>query len=126
MNPVTKSFVISSPIALHLSSVLLHWLGARLDPQGMLDDFPRYAQHVRGFPREDVLVRAEEVDKHVFLFGREGGVDMHHLAVIAARVDEDLLGLLGWLKRSRSFLGVRRLFIDHLVDGWETHGGDDC
>ena len=56
------------------TQTLLH----RLDLQGVLGDFPRYAWHVRGFPREDIFVRAEEVDERVFLFRGEGGADAHH------------------------------------------------
>ena len=58
---------------------LLHWLGAQLDPQGVLGDFPRYAWHLRGFPWEDVFVSAEEVDERAFLFRGEGGTNAHRL-----------------------------------------------
>jgi hypothetical protein len=57
----------------------------------------------------------EEVDEHAFLFRGKGDVDMHHLAVGAARVDEDLLGVLDRPERSRKLLGVERLLIDHLM-----------
>jgi hypothetical protein len=34
----------------------------------MLNDFPRYARHIRGTPREYISIHAEKVDKHYFLF----------------------------------------------------------
>jgi hypothetical protein len=51
MNPVAKSFEISSPMDLRFSlskrcKTLLNRLGARPDLQGMLGDFPRDAWHV--------------------------------------------------------------------------------
>jgi hypothetical protein len=54
---------------------LLHWFGADSDLQGVLGDFPRYAQHIRGTPCEYVSIRVEKVDEHCFLFGVEGGAD---------------------------------------------------
>jgi hypothetical protein len=50
---------------------LLHQFGVGLDLQGMLDDIPRDARHIRGTPHEYVVVCAEKVDKHVSLFGVE-------------------------------------------------------
>jgi hypothetical protein len=47
----------------------------------LLGDFPQNAWHVRGFPCKDVSVHVEEVDEHAFLFGRERGADVHHLAL---------------------------------------------
>jgi hypothetical protein len=47
----------------------------------VLGDFPRDAWHIRGAPREDVGVGAEEVDEHRFLFGVEGGADPQRLAL---------------------------------------------
>ena len=51
---------------------LLHRLGVGLDVKGVLGDLPRYARHVRGAPREDIGVGAEEVDEHHFLFAVKG------------------------------------------------------
>jgi hypothetical protein len=47
---------------------LFHRLGAGSDLQGMLGDFPGYARHIRGTPREYVDIHAEKVDEHCFLF----------------------------------------------------------
>ena len=55
---------------------LLDRLGVRQDIKGVLGDLPRNARHVRGVPREDVCVGAEEVDEHHFLFSVEGGADL--------------------------------------------------
>ena len=66
----------------------------------MLDDFPRNSQHIRGFPRKDVLIGAEEVDERAFLLGGEGGADAHHHVDGVVGVDEDLLDILRGLKGS--------------------------
>ena len=65
------------------SQALLHRLGVGSDIKGVLGDLPRYARHVRGAPREDVCVGAEEVDEHHFLFAVEGGADLQCLVVRA-------------------------------------------
>ena len=65
-----------------------------MDFQGMLSDLPRNAWHVRGFPRKDVFVVAEEVDERAFLFGGERGTNVYYFTLGAARVYEDLLGAL--------------------------------
>ena len=51
---------------------------------------------------------------------------MHHLALGAAGVYEDLLGALHWLKRSDRPLGVGCFFGDLLPNGRELSRGDDC
>ena len=61
---------------------------AGLDVQGVLGDFPRYAGHVRGLPREYVEIRAEEVDELAFLFGGELGANPHGMPLA---VHHDLL-----------------------------------
>src|SRR6185503_20821033 len=63
------------------SQALLHRLGVGLDVKGVIGDLPRYARHVRGAPREDVYVGAEEVDDNHFLFVVEGSADLQRLAV---------------------------------------------
>jgi hypothetical protein len=40
----------------------------------------------------------EEVNERTFLFGGEGSANAYRLAFRVARVDEDLLGVLGQLK----------------------------
>jgi hypothetical protein len=70
--------LIADDLALFLveaAQALLHRFRAGSDLQGVLDDFPRYAWHIRGTPRKDVDVCAEKVDEHCFLFGIEGGAD---------------------------------------------------
>ena len=76
------------------SQALLHRLGVGSDVKGVLGDLPRYARHVRGAPREDVCVDAEEVDEHHFLFAVEGGTDLQRLVVGMARVEGHLLDTL--------------------------------
>ena len=58
----------------------------------MLSDLPRDARHIRGFPRKDVFVVAEEVDERAFLFGGECGTNAYHFTLGATGVYEDLLG----------------------------------
>ena len=56
--------------------------------------FPWNARHVKGFPRKYLFVEAEEANERAFLFGGKRGANMHHFALRAARVYEDLLGAL--------------------------------
>ena len=63
------------------SQALLHRLGVGSDIKGVLGDFPRYARHIRGAPRKDIYVGAEEIDEHHFLFVVEGGADLQCLVV---------------------------------------------
>ena len=65
-----------------------------MDLQGMLGDLPRNAWHIRGFPRKDVFVVAEEVDERAFLFGGKRGTNAYHFTLGAAGIYEDLLGAL--------------------------------
>ena len=60
----------------------------------MLGDLPRDARHIRGFPRKDVFIVAEEVDERAFLFGGEHGTNAYLFTLRATRVYEDLLGAL--------------------------------
>ena len=60
----------------------------------MLDNLPRDAWHIRGFPRKDVFVVTEEVDERAFLFGGERGTNTYHFTLRAAGIYEDLLGAL--------------------------------
>jgi hypothetical protein len=106
------------------AEMLLYRLGAQLDPQGMLSNFPRNAWHIQGFPCEDVTVRTEEVDENAFLFGGEVGADAQHLVVEAAGVYEDLLGALCGLKRLGRPLGVGCFLGSFLPDDRKLLGGD--
>ena len=82
-----------------MTQVLLHWLGAWMDLQGMLGDLPRDAWHIRGFPRKDIFVVAEEVDERAFLFGGEHGTNAFHFTLGVVGVYEDLLGALCQLEQ---------------------------
>ena len=77
------------------SQALLHRLGVGSDIKRVLGDLPRYARHVRGAPRKDICVGAEEIDEHHFLFVVEGGADLQRLVVGVARIEGDLLNTLG-------------------------------
>ena len=56
----------------------------------MLGDFPRDAWHVRGFPRKDVSVGAEEADERAFLFRGKRGANAYRVTLGATRIYEDL------------------------------------
>ena len=60
----------------------------------MLGDLPRDAWHIRGFPRKDVFVVAEEVNERALLFGGEHGTNAYRFTLGVAGVYEDLLGAL--------------------------------
>jgi hypothetical protein len=77
---------------------LLHGSGSSSDIQRVLGDFPRYARHVRGTPRENVGVCTEKVDEHCFLFGVELGADPDLLGGVVAGVERDGLNRLRWLE----------------------------
>ena len=91
----------------------------------MLGDLPRDAWHIRGFPRKDVFVIAEEVNERAFLFGRERSTNMYPLSLRAAGVHVDLLGALCWFERHGCCFGVGRFFGNLLPEGYELFGGDD-
>jgi hypothetical protein len=60
----------------------------------VLDQVPRNAGHVSGFPREHADVVPQEPDKRVFLFRIQIGPDEDHLAGVI--IDQlDLLVLVG-------------------------------
>jgi len=78
------------------------------------------------FPHKDVSIGTEEVDERAFLFRGKRGANVHHFALRAAGVYENLLGALHWLKRPSRSHGVGCFFGDLLPDGHELFGGDDC
>ena len=86
------------------AQALLHWLGTGSNLQGVLDNFPRYARHVRGTPYKHVSICMEKVDKHGLLFGVEVGADRQHLVIRAVVVEWDLLRALCWLEAARMAL----------------------
>lgn len=55
------------------------------------------SRHVRWLPCEDVLVHAQEVDEHAFLFAEEAGANLDHLVGVLG-VDLDHFGVLGGLE----------------------------
>jgi hypothetical protein len=75
----------------------------------VLDDFPRYARHVRGTPRENFGVCAEKVDEHCFLFGVELGADPNLLVGAVAGVERDGLDRLSWLEVAGMSIRIGRL-----------------
>jgi hypothetical protein len=77
---------------------LLHGSGSSSDIQRVLGDIPRYARHVRGTPRKNLVVHAEKVDEHCFLFGVELGADPDLLGGVVAGVEKDGLNRLCWLE----------------------------
>jgi hypothetical protein len=107
------------------AQTLLHRLRAWPDLQGMLNDFSRYARHIRGLPREDVFIGAEEVDERAYLFGGEFSADPHPLVPRVVGVDEDLFGSLHGLKGSDAPPGVGRLLRGFLPDDYEFLKGVD-
>ena len=83
----------------------------------MLGNLSRYARHVRGSPRKDICIGAEEIDEHHFLFVVEGGADLQRLAVGVARVEGHLLDTLGGFEApSMSVRGIQGLAC-HFVEG---------
>ena len=67
----------------------------------MLDDIPRYAQHVRWLPCKDIAIGMQEVDELAFLFGQELGLDPRRLGYVGG-VD---FHRLGFLKRAEGYRG---------------------
>ena len=108
------------------AQTLLYRLGARPDLQGVLGDFSQNVWPVQGSPRKNVSIGAEQVDERAFLFRGKHGANVHHFALGATRVYEDLLGALHRLERPGRPLGVGRFFGNLLPDGRKLLGGDDC
>ena len=92
----------------------------------MLDDLPRDAWHIRGFPYKDVFVVAEEVNEHAFLFGRKHDTNAYRLAHEAIGIYEDLLRALCQFERPGQFLGVGCFFGHLILEGDELLGGNSC
>ena len=92
----------------------------------MLGDLPWNAWHIRGFPRKDVFVVAEEVDECAFLFGGQRGTDAYRFTLGVAGIYEDLFGALCRFELPGRFFGVGCFFGDLFPEGGELSGGDDC
>ena len=60
----------------------------------MLGDLPQNAWHIRGFPRKEVFVAAEEVNERAFLFRGKRGTNVHHFTLDAPGVYEDFFRAL--------------------------------
>jgi hypothetical protein len=80
------------------AQMLLHGSGSSSDIQRVLGDIPRYARNIRGTPRKNLVVCAEKVDEHCFLFGVKLGADPDLLGGVVAGVERDGLNRLSWLK----------------------------
>ena len=81
-------------LLIEVMQALFHWLGAWIDLQGMLSDLTRNAWHIRGFPRKDVFVVAEEVNERDFLFRGKCGTNAYRFTLRASGIHEDLLEAL--------------------------------
>jgi hypothetical protein len=92
-----------------VAQVLLHGSGPSSDIQRVLDDIPRYAQHVRGTQCKNFGVCAEKVDEHCFLFGVELGTDPDLLAGVVAGAERDGLNCLSWFEVVGVALRIRHL-----------------
>jgi hypothetical protein len=68
----------------------------------VLDNLSRDPLHVRGFPREHVEVRFEEVDERAFLFRIECCPDTEFAAIVG---DDRVLDILGGLEGAGRTLG---------------------
>jgi hypothetical protein len=93
-------------LLIEVAQPLLHRFGAGPDVQGVLSDISQNTWQIRGSPREHVTIHTEEVDEQEFLFGRQGGADMHRPTVRAARVEGKHLDPLGGLERADGPIGV--------------------
>jgi hypothetical protein len=81
----------------------------------MLGDLPQDAWHIRGDPRKNVSVGAEEVDEHHYLFWVEGGTDPQRLALGGRRFEGNLLGLSSSLEAAGVLGGGVEVFVDQLL-----------
>ena len=92
----------------------------------MLGDLRRDALHIRGFPRKDVFVIAEEVDERAFLFRGKRGNNAYNFSLGIAGIYDDPLGALCRFERPGRFLHIGHFFGDLLLEGGEFPKGDDC
>jgi hypothetical protein len=130
MNPAAKSLAISSSIALRFFLLKQHRCCLTgLEPclifKACSCNFSWYAHHIRGLPRKDIFIGAEEVDERAFLFRGECGADLHLLVLRVVGVDEDLFDALRGFKGSGGSLEVNRFLRGFLPDDCKFLGGDD-
>jgi hypothetical protein len=100
--------LLADDLALFLvkaAQALFHQFGASSDLQGVLSDFPRYAQHIRGTLRKDVDVCAEKVNEHCFLFEIVGGADAQCLSLWVGGIEGYELDVFCGLKVAGVALG---------------------
>ena len=91
----------------------------------MLVGFLHANRDIFAWKPSDMSGISREVDERAFLFGGKCGANVHHFALRVARVYEDLLGALHWLKRPSQPFGVRCFLSDLLPDDCKLLGGDD-
>jgi hypothetical protein len=91
----------------------------------VLDDIPRYAQHVRGTPRKNFGICAEKVNEHCFLFGVELGADPDLLVGVVAGIERDGFNRLSRFKVVGVALRIRRLLGEAIQVGDEGLGFGD-
>ena len=72
----------------------------------MLGDFSRCPLHIRGLPRENVDVGAEEVDERAYLFGCQTSADPDNFPVGVGHIDRYLLHVVRRLEGADTTLGV--------------------
>jgi hypothetical protein len=84
----------STLLLIESMQVLSHRPRVGSDIQGVLGDFPWYARHVQGTPRQYLDIHAEEVDEHCFLFRLELGADPQHLFARALWMTRPCIALL--------------------------------
>jgi hypothetical protein len=103
MNPALRSFMISSPIALHFSSMKRRRRCFTDYDLGLMFDFcSATSLGILGFPGKHIKVRFEEVDERAFLFRIERRPDTEHTTAYG---DDRILDILDGLKRARRSLG---------------------
>jgi hypothetical protein len=81
---------------------LFHRFRSWLDVQLVLGNLSRDPLHIRGFPREHIEVRFEEVDERAFLFRIERHPDTERMTIVR---DDHVLDVLGRLERASHSLG---------------------
>jgi len=83
-----------SLLLIKATKALLHRLGVGLDVEVVLDDSMGNAGHVRGLPRKDVGITAQELYKSHFHVWRHGGAYKESIVGILG-IDLDHLGVVG-------------------------------
>ena len=130
MNLATKSFAISSPMALRFpSSKRCRCYFTSLEPSLIFKVCSTTSLGMPGMSegfhaKMSLLARRKPTCALSYL--EKSMVPYAPLCPWGYWVYEDLLGALHWLKRPGRPFGVRCFFGDLLPDGCELFGGDDC